>query len=136
MIKLEDCKHRVVYRVQARNFSFAAFDEHTQQLIGIREKFGHKDLFGESHIENSGTAAPIEAVEELPEYFHIWEKYPGIMCLFCGEDVEFIHSTKLWAHKKQVPCTQNQAAPKSTYWPLYYALDAIEKENQDGTQAK
>jgi len=72
-IPLSECKDRGVYRVQARNFSLAAFRAADRCFIGIRHKFDNRYLFGEVGDE---TAFPMDYLEQLPE---------GIECTWGAE---------------------------------------------------
>lgn len=69
-IKMEDCKHGGVYEVDARNFSFAVYNQDLKSFIGIRYKFGTTFLDTEEHWDCGaphGTAKPLKFIGMLPE---------------------------------------------------------------------
>ena len=80
-IKLEDCKHRRLYRIYSRNLSFGIFNEKAKGFIGIREKFGNLYLFTEYHWDTGppfGTVHPKEELELLPEEIECRESFDTI----------------------------------------------------------
>lgn len=75
-IPLEECKDRVLYRIRSRNLSFGVFNENQSGFVGIREKFGMRYLFTETHWdadESHGTVTPIESLESLPDDIDVRE---------------------------------------------------------------
>jgi hypothetical protein len=62
-LPIEDCYVGYVYRVYARNFSYAIYTGNG--FIGVREKFGREFLFTEYHVDtdpNFGTVRPVGAI--------------------------------------------------------------------------
>lgn len=69
-ISLPDCIDRRLYRVKARNFSFAVFFKERSAFAGIRHKFGNTFVDEELHwdLESRGTCKPLECLPEtLPD---------------------------------------------------------------------
>jgi hypothetical protein len=69
-ILLDECKDRVLYRIDSRNLAFGVFDINTKGFVGIREKFGDYFLFTEYHYDTGapfGTVHPKEELEPMPE---------------------------------------------------------------------
>lgn len=65
-IKVEDCVHGGLYRLECRNFTYGVYDERNRSFIGIRTKFKFVFLFPEYHWDTSsdfGTAKPMELIE-------------------------------------------------------------------------
>ena len=95
MIPLEECKHRGLYKIQARNFSYGVFNKNQNGFVGIREKFSRKFLFTEFHHDTGppyGTVKPLEFIEMCP----LTEVKPG-----WHEDF-YIENTELyeWIQKR------------------------------------
>lgn len=89
-IKLEDCQHRKLYRLLARNISIGVFDKTTEEFIGIRTKFARRFLDGESHWDapQYATCAPMEVIGELPPEISI-EQSRATVCLECKQAVHW-----------------------------------------------
>lgn len=67
MIKLEDCKHGFLYKIDARNFSYGIFNKDDSGFIGVRHKFSAVYLFTEFHWDTGapfGTVTPLVELEE------------------------------------------------------------------------
>lgn len=92
-IRLEDCKHRGLYRLRSRNLAIGVFNEKSQGFCGIREKFGSRYVFEEYHVDYDGpykTAAPMELLpEELPAELEPIEHFPGSRCAKCHQPCEY-----------------------------------------------
>lgn len=74
-IKIENCEHRKLYRLHARNIRIGVWNANPHvpggdggEFIGIRTKFGWSFLDGENHYDASSfaTASPLEIIGELP----------------------------------------------------------------------
>lgn len=113
-IKLEDCVHRKLYRVDARNLKIAVFNGGNQEFIGIREKFGARFLDHEFHWDavHHPTCCPMQVIGELPKELDPVVYYPGSQCGNCKTLVDFrkfdeadYNSKGEWYHKSQVDCT-------------------------------
>ena len=68
-LKIEDCKHRWLYKLDSRNLSHGVYNEADKSFIGIRHKFGSNFLDSEYHYDTGaphGTAMPLEVICELP----------------------------------------------------------------------
>lgn len=65
-IPMSECKDRWLYLIIARNLSLGVFGTRNSGFIGLREKFDEYRLDTEYHRESGGTAAPREALCELP----------------------------------------------------------------------
>lgn len=81
-IKLEDCIHRRVYRLNSRNLSFGVFNG-KNGFIGIRTKFNSRFLDTEDHWDTGaphGTAKPTELLTEeiLPDNIQTITHFPTI----------------------------------------------------------
>lgn len=62
-IPLDKCKDSHIYRVDARNFSYALYRKDKQAFFGIRYKFGDLFIDYEEHWDvkkPQGTAKPLE----------------------------------------------------------------------------
>lgn len=69
-IPIADMVHRGIYRVFSRNLIVGVWDETTQGILGIREKFGDRYLFTEYHWDTgapTGTANPLRLLGHVPE---------------------------------------------------------------------
>lgn len=68
-LPVEDCKHRHLYRIDARNLPIGVWNEKTRGFTGIRLKFGALFLDVEYHwdMPQFATAKPLELLEALPE---------------------------------------------------------------------
>ena len=71
-IKIEDCIHGGLYKVDCRNFSYGVFNKKDSSFIGIRHKFGYTYLFSEYHWDSGppfGTAKPLGFIKkcDLPD---------------------------------------------------------------------
>lgn len=92
-IRLEDCRHRGLYRLVSRNLSIGVFNEATKGFCGIREKFGREYVFEEYHVDYDGpyrTAAPMELLpDELPAGIEPVEHVGGSRCSVCHAEAEY-----------------------------------------------
>lgn len=66
-IPLEQCVHRKLYRIHARNFKLGVFNAPTNGFKGIREKFGSRFIDEEIHWDADAAYGTVKPVEELPE---------------------------------------------------------------------
>ncbi len=77
MIKMEDCEHGRLYRVDMRNGSLGVWNKESKGFIFIRTKFSDRYLFTEYHYDfdrSVGTATPTEALpDRVPEGIRIHE---------------------------------------------------------------
>lgn len=93
-IRREDCKDRVLYRINSRNLLFGVFCKEQAGFNGIREKFGSRYVFMEYHYDNGppfGTVLPIEELPEvLPDSIQNVATLPGSWCSVCNEPVEYV----------------------------------------------
>lgn len=144
-IPVEQCIPRGIYEIRARNFSVGIFtsgkEEGRQGFIGIRQKFDNRYLFTEYHYDTGGgvgTAMPIRLLGMVENpHIQLWERYPGTICGYCGESVEFREELKgafdplsqdytswPWVHVTTAGCS---ARPdpwgRSTYHPLFQLLE-------------
>lgn len=90
-IKLEDCEHRKLYRLVARNLAIGVFNKDTQEFIGIRTKFGSRFLDHEFHWDapRFATCNPMEILGELPTEIDVIIYYPGMECRYCKVPTEY-----------------------------------------------
>jgi hypothetical protein len=68
-LKIDDCIHGSLYKIDARNFSLGVYSKIKQGFVGIRYKFGSEYLSIEFHWDTGtpyGTAKPLEYIEECP----------------------------------------------------------------------
>lgn len=68
-IPLAECKHGVLYRLDARNLSVGVFRMASRSFVGIREKFGRRYLDAELDYDvgaPNGTATPIQELCQCP----------------------------------------------------------------------
>ncbi len=68
-LKIDDCIHGSLYKIDARNFSLGVYSKKEQGFIGIRYKFGSEFLALEFHFDTGapfGTVKPLEYIEECP----------------------------------------------------------------------
>jgi hypothetical protein len=75
-IKIQDCKHSYLYKINSRNLDPGVFNEKTKGFIGIREKFGQKYLFTEFYHDIGapyGTVKPLEEICKIPSDIKIDE---------------------------------------------------------------
>lgn len=90
-IALEDCRARVLYRIESRNLSAGVFDG-KGGFVGIREKFGDFYCFTEYHWDQGtpfGTVRPIEAMGiELPVEISLQERL-GSRCGVCERPARY-----------------------------------------------
>jgi hypothetical protein len=73
-IPLDQCIHRMIYKLGSRNLSLGVFDQASKSFFGIREKFDDIYLFNEYHWDNGppfGTACPYEEVGLLPDNIEV-----------------------------------------------------------------
>lgn len=68
-LALNACKHRVLYRLQARNIKIGIYDSDMQGFHGIRTKWGARFIDSENHwdCKEFATAKPIKELERLPD---------------------------------------------------------------------
>lgn len=90
-IKLEDCVHRKLYLLDARNLKIGVYDAGSQVFIGIRTKFGSRFLDREFHWDApmNATCCPMKVIGELPEELTPVVYFPGTQCGNCKALVEF-----------------------------------------------
>lgn len=75
MLRLEQCRRGIVYRLHSRNLSTGVFDG-TDGFIGIREKFGDRFLFKEFYNNGTnpfGTVSVLQEIAVLPDDIDIVE---------------------------------------------------------------
>ena len=68
-ISLKDCRHKGLYKIDARNFSLGVYNKKQQGFIGIRTKFNNKFLDLEFHWDTRapyGTVKPLEYLRQCP----------------------------------------------------------------------
>jgi len=113
MIKREDCKERVLYRIHSRNLEFGVFDAQDGGFIGLREKFGETYIFKEFHYDNGapfGTVRPEEALPEtLPAEILLAASRPGSVCGGCDQFVDFdekLPPKERWFHLVESSCKE------------------------------
>lgn len=81
-IKLENCKHGYLYKINSRNLDYGVFNEKDKGFIGIREKFGQTYLFTEYHWDTGapyGTVTPIEEISKIPDDIKIDENETHVL---------------------------------------------------------
>lgn len=142
-IPLDECVDRDIYEIRARNFTIGVFSAESKGFIGIREKLGDRYLFTEYHYDYSsttGTALPLRMIGTVQdERIRLWERYPGSMCVFCGEQVEYRKELKSgydrsiggfptwpWVHvdaKAERGCGRPDPITRGTYHPLFSLLE-------------
>jgi hypothetical protein len=92
-IKLEDCKHRGLYKLHSRNLMLGVYNQETQGFCGIREKFNSRYVFEEYHADYDGpykTAHPMELLpDELPAELEPIEFFPECLCSVCKNLCEY-----------------------------------------------
>ncbi len=79
-IPKDQCIHRRLYRIRARNFSFGVFNEETCGFLGIRTKFGNRYVFEEYHWDHTSypTVRPLKDLGiDLPDDIPCLEYLPG-----------------------------------------------------------
>lgn len=88
-IKLEDCQHRKLYKLIARNILIGVFNKDDQDFTGIRTKFGNRFLDSENHWDapSYATCCPMEIIGELPAEIDV-EPYLGYICKDCRTPIE------------------------------------------------
>lgn len=89
-IKLEDCEHRKLYLLDARNLKIGVFDQETQGFVGIRTKFTARFLDTEFHWDapEFATCCPMVVIGELPADIEI-QMYFGTECKGCQVPVTY-----------------------------------------------
>ena len=72
-IKLEDCQHRKLYKLIARNIVIGVFNKEDQAFYGIRTKFNARYIDSENHWDAPAyaTCCPMAVIGELPENIEI-----------------------------------------------------------------
>ena len=66
-IRINDCKHRHQYKLRGRNLECGVYMGESKGFVGIREKFGHRDLDTEYHYDTGfGTVLPIKELGICP----------------------------------------------------------------------
>ena len=81
-IRIKDCQHGFLYKIEARNFRLGVYNEKVQGFTGIRCKFGDEFLDTEYHYDTGaphGTATPKKLLMECPikdleEYHRVDDK--------------------------------------------------------------
>jgi hypothetical protein len=75
-LKIEQLKHRWLYRLLARNIKIGVWDADHQEFLGIRTKFGDRYIDSENHwdAEHFATACPMEEIGELPDNISLSEE--------------------------------------------------------------
>ena len=64
-IPVEECVHKGVYKVNARNFSYGIYNAENESFYGIRHKFGAYFIDWELHYDVShGSAEPVQYVTQ------------------------------------------------------------------------
>lgn len=69
-IPLDQCQHRHLYTLNARNLTLGVYNANLKAFIGIRTKLGSRFLDIEFHWDTGspfGTACPLEDVGILPD---------------------------------------------------------------------
>jgi len=87
-IPLNECKDRALYRVEARNFTYAVYSETQKGFIGLQES-AYLEL--EYHYDTGaphGTVKPIEMLETIPIDICVGKKYPTIFERETGREIE------------------------------------------------
>lgn len=151
-IKLEDCEHRKLYKVIARNILIGVFNKETQEFQGIREKFGSRFVDGESHWDAPAfaTCAPMEVIGELPSEIDI-NIYLGSKCQDCGcaceykyleksREITLSNGSKMmvdgeWVHTEPTACSSVRAMAVRNL-PLFNWLEEQEKIHASWRQEK
>jgi len=100
MIPLQDCKHRRLYRIDARNIRIGVYDEVSRAFFGLRTKFGSIFIDREFHWDYGqgpyGTAKPEEELERtLPDEIVLAHDL-GTICQQCGRQAKFDQG---WFHE-------------------------------------
>jgi len=93
MIPMTECKDRMLYSVNARNFRLGVYHAEVNGFIGIRFKFGSTFLDTEYHWDTGaphGTTKPFKELETLPEGILVCESL-GTECSICKHPMEYVH---------------------------------------------
>lgn len=67
-IPIERLKDNHVYEVDARNFSFALWNEKCKKFFGVRSKWGYTYIDYELHWDSDNTHGTVKPLEEICEY--------------------------------------------------------------------
>lgn len=66
-IKVDDCVHRGLYLIDARNFGLGVYDKKFKCFYGLRRKFYDEFVFAETHYDaddTHGTAKPLKYIKQ------------------------------------------------------------------------
>jgi hypothetical protein len=80
-IPIEQCERGRIYRILCRNLRYGVFDG-DGGFLGIRQKFDHRYLFTEYHVDIGGTVRKMEATD------HVVPQDISIQCSLGTVDIE------------------------------------------------